>query len=149
MSDVMYSINEWNKALESADNNSFDSVDSGAEYGPLASWLCEQYTQEKVGQDPDILEAVLNVLENHGYDKFSPELFLTVLGTYRGETNSSFEVLVYEHMEESFGFTARFPGNPGEDDHRGWYIENCCNKEDVFAEVASGSSFHWFCRMGW
>ena len=149
MSDVLYSVDEWNKALESAENNYFDGTDAEAESGPLAAWLCEQYTHDKVSQDSEVLEAVINVLEDQGYDAFSPETYMTVLLSYRGETMASFRHLVQEYMVEQYGFDGSTPGDPDEDDYRKWYLDHCRNDDEVYTGVASGSGYYWFLKNSW
>ena len=149
MSDILYSVDEWNNALEAAENNEFDPVDSENDGGPLAGWLAEQYTHEKVGQDAEKLEAVISVLENEGHDEFSSETFMTVLLSYRGETETSFHTLVEIHMEENYGFSGSLPGNPGEDELESWYFDNVANGSETYTSVASGSAFYWFDKAKW
>lgn len=149
MSDVLYTVYEWNNALEAAEINEFDPVDSENDGGPLAGWLSEQYTHDKVGKDAEILEAVVNVLENEGYDTFSPETFFTVLLSYRGETETDFRILVENYMEENHGYTGSLPGNPDDDALEQWYFDNVATEGETCASVSSGSSLYWFDKSQW
>lgn len=149
MSNIMYTISEWYSALDSAEVNDFDPVDSGEDHGPLAAWLCEQYTHEKVNQNGEILEAVISVLEGEEHEAFSPETFLTVLLSYRGDTETSFRTLVEEHLEETYDFAHSLPGNPSEDDYRKWYLDHCRSEGEVYTGVTSGSGFFWFDTNKW
>ena len=149
MSDILYTVDEWNNALESADIHEVDPLASETDGGPLAGWLSEQYTHDKVGNDAEILEAVINVLENEGHDAFSPETFFTVLLSYRGDTETYFRTLVENYMEENHGYTGSLPGNPDDDALKQWYFDNCASENETYASVASGSSLYWFDKGQW
>lgn len=149
MSDIPYTIDDWNNALEAAENNDFDPVDSEQGDGPLAGWVAEQYTHPKVNKNVEVLEAVINVLQQHSHEPFSTKMFMTVLLSYTGDTQTCFRFLVEDHMSEVYNFNGPFPGNPGEDEYKKWYLANCCNEGEVYAEVASGSGLYWFDRNQW
>ena len=84
MSDVRYSRDEWDGALEAAELWEFCPVDSGEKHGPLAQWIADQVIDHpKVDRDPELIIAAFDRLTESGEDEFSPERLIDVLNTGR------------------------------------------------------------------
>lgn len=139
-----FSPEKWHHALEAAEESGFQSTEDNS---PLANWLCEVHARKDTW-DFSVLQAVINIWESSRRDHLSPEDFMRVLGQHRGSTVSDFQKLVDEHMEEIYGFTGNFPGNPSPEDYKDWYLRYACADHSVYTEVDSGD-LHWFTRSGW
>lgn len=84
MSDVRYSRDEWDGALEAAELWEFCPTDSGERHGPLAQWIADQVIDhDKVDRDPELITAAFDRLTENGEDEFSPERLIDVLNTGR------------------------------------------------------------------
>lgn len=154
MNDVLYTAEEWRNALETAENNEFDPVDSEEDGGPLALWLCDQHTEIK--DDPKwrtelpewVLSSVITVLEDADFKSFSTETFTSVRDSYCGSTSSDFGELVREYVEDEKGFDLPFPGNPSEEDFEKWYMNYVRRDGEVCADSGFGHLF-WFQKNNW
>lgn len=86
MSDMQYTRDEWDSALESAELFEWDSIDAGEKHGPLAQWLCDQaIDHDHVERDPEIIAAAFEALGAGGETEFSPEQLIDTLNSYRGD----------------------------------------------------------------
>ena len=105
MSDLAYSNQEWLDAYEQAEINEFTDGPDLHDW-PLSQFMCGMAdTNETVKEDPRIMQALINMLETEGIDKFSPEFFITVLGTANGVTVDDFQELAVEHAREVMSST--------------------------------------------
>lgn len=98
--DVPYTADEWRMALEAAEMYNFDSVVAGEKFGPLAAWLADEYTEDKVDRDTDRLRAVIDALTGAGHDAFTPEMFHTVVLSARSERTDDFDRRLWAEWAE-------------------------------------------------
>jgi hypothetical protein len=150
MSDVRYSRDEWDNALEAAEIAEWDSIDAGEQHGPLAQWLCDQVIDhDKVERDSERIEAAFVALTENDEDEFSAERLIDVLNSYRGETVSDWRTLAEEHAEETGTTLAFVGGTPTADDFEKWYADNAINDGEVCAETSAGGTLYWFDSNKW
>lgn len=150
MSDVKYSRDEWDGALEAAELHEWDSIDAGEQHGPLAQWLCDQVIDHKnVDRDEQRIEAAFIALTERGEDEFSPERLIDVLNSWRGETVDDWGVLADEYAEEN-GKELIFPGySATEDDYRKWYADNAISDGEIYVSTSVGGTLYWFDTNKW
>lgn len=148
MTEILYTIDEWNNALEECKINEWNEEDTEQEVGTLGFVLCDAYTGEKVDGDETILEAVVDVLSEEGHDAISTETFFTVLLSYSGETSSDWEELGREYAKEIYGIED-FPGEPTMDHWEQWFLRNGRSETEVWVETDAGGTFHWFDKAKW
>ncbi|QBZ72203.1 hypothetical protein SEA_KRADAL_317 [Streptomyces phage Kradal] len=150
MSDVRYSRNEWDNALEAAESFDWDSIDAGEQHSPLAQWLCDQVIDHaKVERDEQRIEAAFAVLTERGEDEFSPERLITVLESYRGETVDDWRTLAEEYAEENGIEMVFLNGTPTEDVYHAWYAANGIREGEVCAPSSVGGTLYWFDTNKW
>lgn len=148
--DLGYSIREWKDAYEQAEIDKFKGT-SALDDWPLAQFMCGTVdTNEMVGKDPLIMQGAINMLESEGVEDFSPEFFVTVLGTANGQTVDDFQELVDEHVKENYG--GQEPELAGMDefarpvDWEFWYREHVLESGEAYGEIDAGGTLYWFNR---
>lgn len=148
--DVRYGAEYWREAVEAAENNDWDPIDSLEGHGPAAQWIADDlYTSEKVGQDGGIIEAAIQALADKGETEFSAERLTTVVQSYRGETVDDWRTLAEEHAEENGVELVFLGGEPNEHDYHQWYMQRGVSEGEVYAPASSGGTLHWFDTNKW
>jgi hypothetical protein len=160
MSDVTYSAAEWQLNIEQAGIASWNEDDPDLVDYPLAQWICKQpypEANDKHGRTDTglLMEAVANVLEDEGFEEFSPETFLSVLHSFNGETSNDFFTLVRENLHDEQGVAEHLLDTTikgiGDSDEAmvAWYMKNGVADGEVYTETNAGGTAYWFKKNEW
>lgn len=152
MSDLNYSIQEWKDAYEQAEIDGFADSSELHDW-PLSQFMCGLVdSDEKVKAEPEILLGVINALDSEGFDGFSPEFMVTVLGTTKGSTEDNFQALSEQYIKDTYcgpdSALESIMDLDGEDDWEMWYIDNVLGSSEVYGVVESSGKLFWFDRFG-
>lgn len=150
MSDLAYSHQEWLDSYEQAEISEFTDGPDLHDW-PLSQFMCGvAETSETVKADTRIMQALINMLETEEIKEFSPEFFITVLGTANGNTVEDFQELTHQWVSENLG--PEEDGRPDQENFSGsgdweiWYLDNAVRSTEVYGEIKEGGTLFWFDR---
>lgn len=156
MSDVAYPVTDWEDAREVAERYEFCPTDSREDgNSPLAQWLCDEVIKhEKVGNNPEIIEAAILLLDGRGEKQFSPDRFLTVIASYSGDSVDNWEEFAKEYAATDY------PGDDNPEDtnwagftkldhYKQWVMRYAVREDEVYTSVSSGETMYWFDAAKW
>jgi hypothetical protein len=80
----MYTQDDWQTALEAAQDNDFCPIDSRERHSELAAFIAEQYEHETVGRDETVLQAAIDAAARQ-FITWGSEEFTEILNSYIDE----------------------------------------------------------------
>lgn len=145
-----YPIQEWKNSFEQAEIDGFRDEGRFSDW-PLSQFMCNTVdTVEVASKDPFVMQGAINMLESEGFESFSPEFFITVLGTSNGETMDDFQELVTEWVRENMGPMEEGLPDPdqmaSDGDWELWYLRNALRPTETYGATEDGGTLFWFDR---